>query len=194
MTRRFPRICWLYTLVLLTGVLGSCAFTKNKVDFGKVRQGELLHRAAELDVDQFFQIWMRNRFPTKVDVNCHELYQDSAYTYFGKNKLTVLDIKPYLYKVHTDSLSLRFGKYRVIDGDRVRKEFWDKGIPVEDKKLRQDSTCHSGSSKPIYTYKLQGDHIFISLDWKVTCNGKKVLDKTYTGNYNMTTLTVSATE
>jgi len=175
----------LINLILALLILSSCSSTKNLISFEEVKQGEQLENAQEISVEQLFQIWMNNAYPTKVDINCRELYKDSDYTYFGENKLTFLKLEPLLYKVNSDSLNIKFSDYKNIDGQLIRNEFWEKAIPTSDKDIWKNSQCTSSSSNPRYFYTLTDSKILIRLDWKVKCDGRKILEKSYNGYYDI---------
>jgi len=180
----------LINIILVASILISCSSSKQLINFEKVKQGEQLENALEISVEQFFQIWMNNVYPSKIDINCNELYKDSDYTYFGENKLTFLNIEPLLYKIDSDSLNLKFGDYKKIDGQLIRQEFWEKAIPSTDKDIWLHSQCSSSSSNPKYSYNLQDSRIIITLDWKIKCDGRKLLEKTYNGYFDMSKMEI----
>lgn len=163
----------------------SCKSSKEWISYDKVKEGQQLEKAQEITVNDFFQMWMLNKYPTKVDINCHELFKDERYTYFGKTKLKVLDVYPNLYKVQNDLLDSLFENYKKIDGQEIKREFWDLYIPQSDKDIWMNSKCTSSTSNPKYICELQKDKIFIKLHWKVKCDGRKILDKSYVGYYDM---------
>ena len=168
----------------------NCSSSKKSINFEKVKEGEHLNQAVEISVDNFFQIWMSNRYPQKIDLNCHELYKDDTYTYFGESTLKGLNIRQNLYKVQNDSLNQYFPNYRNIDGQMIRQEFWEEVIPKNDKDIRKNADCNSSSSNPRFTYKLENDKIKIILDWRYKCDFKTLIDKTYFGYYDMEKLEI----
>jgi hypothetical protein len=173
------------SILSLFFILG-CGTAKKTVNFSKVKNGEQLDMANELTVEQFIQIWINNTYPVKIDINCHELYKDENYTYFGKNSIKFLNIEPTLFKVNTDSLNLQLGNYSKIDGEIIRQEFWEMIIPKSDKDIWKDSKCMTSTSRPTFVYELQDRKIYIELNWRIKCDGIKIHDKTYYGNYDLT--------
>ena len=177
--------------ILLFGMASmSCSSSRKTVSFDEVKEGQHLNRAVEISVNQFFQIWMNNRYPQKIDLNCHELYKDDKYVYFGEHTLKGLNIHQNIYKVQSDSLKEHFSNYLNIDGEMIRQEFWEEVIPQSDKDIRKNADCNSGSSSPIFRYELQKESIKITLDWKYKCDFKTLIDKTYLGYYDMEELEI----
>ena len=163
----------------------SCNSTKEPTSFEQVKIGNELDKAAKINLDDFFQIWMKNKSNSKLDQNCYELFKDENYTYFGENELKALNIKRKLYKVENSILSQNFKNYKKVDGELIRQEFWNKIIPKSDLETHKKSNCSSSSSNPKYSYELVNNEIEIILMWKFRCNGKKLIDKTYKSNYDL---------
>ncbi|WP_196115818.1 hypothetical protein [Pontibacter sp. FD36] len=172
-------------------VLISCQSSKSTVSTNQVRKGEQLQHVTELTVDQFFQVWMANHYPVKLDINCKELYKDDAYTYFGKNHITIISTKPRLFKVHNDSLALRFRKYQQVDGQLIRIEFWRKVLAPVVAAESPNTPCRNSSTSSGFKYQLHGDSIIISSDLKYKCNGKTLLQKSFKGYYDLGTMTMT---
>ena len=177
-------------LILSLFLLSGCGTTKNTVNFTKVRKGEQLDRANEITVEQFLRIWINNSYPVKIDINCHELYKDERFTYFGKNNLKLLSLEPHLFKVRNDSLNLQLGNYNKIDGQIIRQEFWEKIVPKADINTWKNIECTSSSSRPTYTYELKDHKIRIGLHWRIRCDGRKILEKDYNGYYDLNTMKI----
>ena len=170
--------------------LTSCSSSRKSISFEQVKEGHHLNRAVEISVDNFFQIWMNNRYPQKIDLNCHELFKNDTYTYFGQNTLKGLNIRQNLYKVQNDSLYQKFSNYQNIDGQIIRQEFWEEVIPQSDKNIRKNADCNSSSSNPRFSYSLDNGKIKINLEWKYKCDFKTLIDKTYFGYYDMKELEI----
>lgn len=180
-----------YIIVCLSMVLlSSCGSTRNTVNFSKVRQGEQLEKASEISVEEFLEIWMNNHYPIKIDINCHELYKGEDFTYFGINEMKILNLVPHLFKVNNDSLKIMLGNYTNIDGQLIRQEFWERIVPKTDLDARKNSECSSGTSSPNYTYELIDHKIRIRLHWIIKCDGRKILDKNYSGHYDLKTMKI----
>ena len=178
----------LLKIILIVSFLNSCNSSKEFINYDKVKEGEQLVNAKEITVNQLFNFWMFKKYPFKIDLNCHELYRDDNYTYFGKDNLKFLNTYPNLYKVQNDSLDSQFGHYKNIDGQAIRNEFWDLCVPQSDKDIWNNIKCTSNFSNPKYSFELQNEKIFITLHWKVSCNGIQMLNKTYTGYFDMNKL------
>lgn len=164
--------------------------SRKSTSFEKIKEGQYLNEALEISVNTFFQIWMNNRYPQKIDLNCHELFKDNTYTYFGKNNLQGLNICKNLYKVQNDAIKRYFPNYQKIDGQMIRQQFWEEVIPQSDEDIRKNSECNSSSSKPRFNYVLQDDKIKITLEWKYKCDFKTLINNTYAGYYDMVKLKI----
>lgn len=176
--------------ILICLTLTNCRTSNVAIEFEKVKNGNQLERAIEISVNYFFQIWMSNRYPSKIDLNCHELFKDSIFTYFGENSLKALSINQNLYKVNNDSLRLYFPNYANIDGEFIRQEFWERIVPTNDKKIRKTADCKSSSSNPRFKYQLVETKIKINLEWKYKCDGKTLIDKAYQSYFDMDKLEI----
>ena len=168
----------------------GCGTNKNTVNFSNVKKGEQLDKANEITAEQFLQMWMENEYPFKVDLNCHELFKDENYTYFGKNDLKLLKLESHLYKVRNDSLNLKLGDYNKIDGKKIQLEFWEKIIPKEDKNAWKNKECMTSYSNPVFSYELEDHKIRINLHWKVKCDGIKIFKKDYNAYYDLRTMKI----
>lgn len=160
------------------------------MSFDEVREGQHLNKSVEISVREFFQIWINNRYPQKFDQNCHKLYEDENYAYFGNYTLKGLSTQQNIYKVSSDSLTEHFSNYQNIDGIMIRREFWEEVIPQSDKDIRKYSECNSSSSNPEFNYELQKKKIKITLKWKYKCDFKILIDKTYIGYYDIKKLEI----
>ncbi|SIR24128.1 hypothetical protein SAMN05421545_2879 [Pontibacter lucknowensis] len=181
----------LFSCLLAVNVLISCQSSKSTVSTNQVRKGEQLQHVTELTVEQFFQVWIANQYPVKLDINCKELYKDDAYTYFGKNYVTITSIKPRMFKVHNDSLALRFRKYQQVDGQLIRIEFWRKALAPAVADASPNTPCHYSSTSSGFKYQLHGDSIIITSNLKYKCNGKTLLQKSFKGYYDLSTMTMT---
>ena len=178
-------------LILIASFLTSgCKINKNIITFSDVKKGEQLDKAKEITVEEFLEIWMNNSQHLKIDLNCHELYRDERYTYFGKNELKLLKIEPHLFKVRNDSLNLMLKNYNKINGEIIRQEFWEKIIPENDKNILKNKNCSFAYSKPVFKYELKGHKIKIKLHWKIKCEGIKIFEKDYYAYYNLKTMKI----
>ena len=180
----------LLIVTLCLVILSACGTTNNTVNFVKVRNGKQLDKASEISVGQFLEIWVNNFYSSKIDMNCHELYKDKKFTYFGKNTHKALSLKPHLFKVNSDSLKLKLRNYTSIDGQIIRQEFWEQIVPKLDVDIRKNSECSSSTSRPTYTYKLIDHKIKIGLHWIVKCDGRKILEKDYHGYYDLNAMKI----
>lgn len=181
MTKRFLVLSLIINFLTLT----NCSSSKEPTSFAAVKIGNELHKATELSVNDFFQIWMRNKPNTKLDENCYELFKDENFTYFGKNELKSLTLKRKLYKVENRALQQNFRNYKNVDGEIIRQEFWTKIVPETDKQVYTKSDCSSSSSNPKYSYELIDNDIHVRLVWKFRCNGKKLIDKNYISSFDL---------
>jgi hypothetical protein len=180
---------WAVIVIFGLTLISSCS-SKKSVNFEEVKKGQHLNQAVEISVNIFFQIWMSNRYPQKIDLNCHELYKDDTYTYFGESTFKGLNIRQNLYKIKNETLKQYFPSYKNIDGQLIRNKVWDEVIPQNDQDIRKNAACNSSSSKPRFTYVLENDKIKITLEWKYKCDFKTLIDKTYLCYYDMGTLEI----
>lgn len=127
----------------------GCKTTKDRVTFASISEGKQVDNVMEIPVEQFLKIWMYNRYPVKIDINCHELNKDEKYTYFGRMNLRLFR-KPEIFKVNNDSLKLRLGDYSKINGQTIRQNFWKSIVPEEDRNIWETTNCSTGSSNQIF--------------------------------------------
>jgi len=132
-----------------------------------------------------------NNYLQKIDLDCHELYKDDVYTYFGEHELKGFNVRQNMYKVPNDSLDKRFSNHRNIDGHLIRQEFWEEVIPQSDQDIRKNAKCNSSTSHPRYSYELQQGRIKITLLWTYKCDFKTLIDNTYLGYYDMEALEIA---
>jgi hypothetical protein len=174
------------SLILFT----SCGTTKETVDFAKVRNGEQLKKVNELTVEQFLQLWIKYPYPVQIDNKYNELYKDENFTYFGKANLEILRHEPNLFKVNNDSLKLKLGNYKKIDGNDIRKEFWKQIVPKTDIDTWKNAECKSMHSTVFYNYELVGYKISIELIWTAKCDKRLISKKKYSGYYDLKSMKI----
>ena len=181
MKNRFLVLSLIISILTLT----NCSSSKEPINFENVKIENELHKATKISVNDFFQIWMSNKANAKLDENVYELFKDENFTYFGKNEFKSLTIKRKLYKVENRELQLHFKNYKNVDGEVLRQEFWNKIVSETDKQIYTNSNCSSSSSNPKYSYELIDNEIHVRIVWKFRCNGKKLIDKSYTSNFDL---------
>jgi len=168
----------------------SCISSKKSLNLKKVEKGEQLEYAQEISVDQFLKIWMHNRL-SMIDINCREIYKDTNYVYFVKNKSKFPSLVPSLYKVNKDSLTFRLGDYNKIDAQRIKNEFWEKVSNKITSDLPEGDYNRTFNKE--FDYSLNGKKILITLRLKVESEkglfyGYKkmlILEKNYKGYYDI---------
>ncbi len=170
-------------IIFTLSIFISCNSSKNYINYEKVKEGQQLEKAQEIPLNTFVEIWMSNR-KSKVDTNCHELFRNDVYTYFGKNYLKLYGLTKSLYKVQNKQLDSLFKNYRNIDAQEIKFKFWELYVPQNESKIIENSNCSSSSGNPKYSYEIQKDKLIIHLRWKARCDGKKIIDKKYTGSYD----------
>jgi len=181
------KILIVFTFFLTTNLtLLCCKSTAKTVNSEKVKIGKEFDKAIEISLNDFFQIWMLNDY-SKGDENCWELFKDDNFTYFGDNEFKKLEfgIKRKLYKIKSQILLKNFPNHRKIDARTINQEFFNEIIPNDDMRIYVNSGCSTVISNPKYSYKLKNSEIQITLLWKYICDEKKLIDKTYKGNYNL---------
>ncbi|EMS89163.1 hypothetical protein LEP1GSC074_1245 [Leptospira noguchii str. Hook] len=52
--------------------------------FESVQKGKDLEKISEISIDEFFQLWIRNRKKLKFQTNVRSLFEDVEHVYFGK--------------------------------------------------------------------------------------------------------------
>jgi len=53
------------------------------------------------------------------------LFKDDSFTYFGKNNVKIMALKPYVYKVNSKDLDSLFPNYSEIKSEIIRRDFYD---------------------------------------------------------------------
>lgn len=174
-----------FSLILSILTLTNCSSSKEPTSFEEVKIGNELHKATEISVNDFFQLWMKNKPNAKLDENCYELFKDENFSYFGKNELKFYKIARELYKVDNRALQQNFKNYQNVEGEVIRQAFWTQIVSENDKQIYTNANCSSSSSNPKYSYELIDNKIQVTLVWKFRCDGKKLIDKTYTSNFDL---------
>ncbi len=172
--------------IIVLGLTSSnCNSSKEITSFEEVKAGKELDRAIEINLTDFFQIWMSNNPHSKLDQNCYELFKDEYFTYFGENELRGLNIKKKLYKIKNEILSNDFRNYKKVDRILIRQKFLNEIVPESDSSIYKESECSSSSSSPKFSYKLISNKIETTLKWKFRCDGKKLFENTYKGVFDL---------
>lgn len=169
-------------LALIPGLLylSNCSSTKEFIKFEEVRLGNHLTKAKEIDVDTFLIIWLENRQYVKFDINLNELYQDSIFTYFGKQTFKYQN----LYKVRNESL--RGVDYKSIVGDYIRERFYYDIIPIGDRNKQNNCTSASISIEYKYRFNKAENSIEIECHYKVLCEFFiRIINKDYKAKYDI---------
>lgn len=177
---------FLITLVLLSFMtFNSCKSSKKLTTFEQVKIGKELDKVSKISLDDFFQIWIENKSKSELGESYQELFKDEFFTYFGEKELKSLNNKPRLFKIENNILSQNFKNYKKINEELIRQEFWNKIIPKIDLETEKEANCLSSSSILGHSYKLINNKIQVTLKWEYKCNEKKLIDKTYIGNYDL---------
>jgi len=173
------------SLLLFALIFSACGTSRKSINFDRVKEGKSLKYATEITPKTFINLWLQNHKKKSI-YNLELLYQDTAYSYFGRyffDKKTKKQ-KPKLFKVNTDSLLSSFPNYQKINGEEIRNLFYKHIVPEKDKHKWKNSKCNQKSSSQKYTYKtLSPDKIEITLNWIIKCGTSVIHNANYTGIY-----------
>lgn len=175
-------------LCVITGLisLSSCSSSKEFIKFDEVTLGNHLGKAREIDIDSFLIIWLDNTQYSKIDFNLHKLFQDSLYTYFGKQTFKNQD----LFKIRNERL-IRLD-YHSINGDFIKERFYNDIIPIEDRNKQNNCTSASISIDYVYRYIESENSIEIYCHYKVLCEFFiRIIKKDYKAKYNIENKTLT---
>jgi hypothetical protein len=155
----------LIAIIIIIGLLGACYGQKQYLDFGQVRNGNYLDKAKEVQLDTFVSVWLENTHPFKVDMNLNELYRDTSFTYFGKQTFKNQE----LIKIKSDELKRL--DYKSLNGDSIRKKFYNEVIPTEDKNKSEKKNCTTTTINIDFKYKfIESENVIeVRCHYKVTC-------------------------
>jgi hypothetical protein len=160
--------------------LSNCNSSKEFIKFDTVRPGNQLAKAKEIDIDTFLIIWLENTQHSKVDFNLNELYQDSIFTYFGKQTFNHQN----LYKIRKENLNSV--DYKSIDGDLINERFYNDIIPAEDRNKQNQCSSASISIDYKYHYIESANTIEIECHYKVLCEFFiRIINKDYKAKYDI---------
>jgi hypothetical protein len=174
------------TLVIFSNMtFTSCKSSKKLITFEQVKIGKELDKVPKISLNDFFQIWIENKSKSELGESFHELFKDEFFTYFGEKEFKSLNNKPRLFKIESNILSQNFKNYKKIDEELIRQEFWNIIIPKTDLETHKKANCFSSSSSLGHSYELINNEIQVTLVWQFKCNGKKLINKTYKGNYDL---------
>lgn len=184
--------------VILALVITSCKTTKQTTNLKKINSGQNLDKVELISFDNFFNQWVFNRRIQKIDLNIRELNKDNQFTYFGKPRLGLTQLKWSFFKVYSDTLTERFPDYKDFYGAELRNYLWTKVIPPEDIHLwdyhrstqvnRKKPNCPYKKNKPVENYKIINNQVILTMTWEIEClELEQLKNKKYIASYNMLT-------
>ena len=184
--------------IIFALVLTSCKTTKQTTNLNNIKSGQDLHNVELISFDNFFNQWVYNSRIQKIDLNIRELNKDNQFTYFGKPRLGLTQIKWTFFKVYSDTLIDRFSNYKDFYGAELRDYLWTKVIPQEDINLwnynrttqqnRMKPNCPYKKNKPVQEYKLINNKVILTMTWEVEClELEQLKNKKYMASYNLLT-------
>ena len=168
------------------------SFSQSKID----PPNEVKEKAVLKNFDSFFKLWVNNKRIQKIDLNSHELFKDSLFTYFRQSQPKLFSNKPTYYKVYTDSLDSLMPNYRDFYGSDLSSFIWNEVIPKADVILWQSYTtsspnhtrpkCPRRRNSYKQTYSLIDRKVVLSIKWEIDCDNLNILkDKEYKAYYNL---------
>ena len=179
----------IFFVILSIQILTSCKSLKIPQSFDSVKSGYELDKINIITFKEFSNVWVNNRKRQKLDINTHKLYEDSVFTYFGKNKIGFFTLTPDFFKVYSDSLNTKFPNYVDFYGSELRNFLWTEVIPEGESKRWGESKCSYVKRKPILNYTFSDQQIFVSFYWEIkNCEELSHLKgKKYQASYNLIT-------
>ncbi len=166
--------------------------------FNTVKIGQGINKISLKPFDNFFLQWVNQRRFPKIDINTHELYSDSLFTYFGKYTIGFFKSTPTFFKVYTDTLSAQFPNYNDFYGQELENFLWKEVIPKEDRDLFNDNinikqgqakaNCPVRKNRTKFNYSLAEKKVILTMTWDIECSElAKLKEKKYKATYNLTT-------
>lgn len=187
-----------WTLIFAIYLLTSCKATCPTMTFNTVKSGQDLNKIPLNSFDNFFRQRTHERRIPKIDVNVHELYRDSTFTYFGKYNIGVISSTPTFFKIYNDTLFTQFLNYNDFYGQELENFLWWDVIPNEDRDLFNNNiaiqqgqtkpSCLVSKNKSKNNYLLADKKVILTMTWEIECDElAKLKDKKYQAIYNLTT-------
>jgi hypothetical protein len=157
-----------------------------------IQSGQLLEFAAEMPIEKFMvnMLWYKPQRMSKKEGNYTEeiLFQDTAYTYFGKKTVSYLFD---FYKVKNHFLTGI--DYLHLNREEIENRFKEEIIPVADKKKVTEKLPNYKSINDIsrfeYTYVPAEKIMQVIYRWKIDCNTclSRAVNKVYRAKFSLVT-------
>ncbi|MBM9501733.1 hypothetical protein JWG44_15870 [Leptospira sp. 201903071] len=148
-------------------ILFSCVL-KPEMTFERVKQGKDLDRIPSVSLEEFFQIWIRNRKHVKIMVNTYKLFDDSKFLYFGKNEFGLFSTKTHFFKIEKEFLEREFPGYEEFYVSDLKDHFLNEILSSADKNLW---SSYAGKDKSrcglIYQFSLMEQRIVLNAVWNL---------------------------
>ncbi|WP_232380592.1 hypothetical protein [Leptospira ainlahdjerensis] len=134
--------------------------------FESVKKGENLDRVPSISLEEFFQIWIRNRKHVKIMVNAYKLFQDSKFVYFGKKEFGFFSSNTHFFKIDREMLEREFPAYEEFDCSDLKDLFWKQILPFEDKDFwKSYRTVDKNRCGMKYQFFLMNQKIVLDAYW-----------------------------
>lgn len=177
-------ILWTFTIVISFQLL-SCRTSQDFINFNEINQGIHLDKAKEIIIDTFLTIWIENESKPKFDMNLNELYKDSTFTYFGKQRPKYQSF----YKIKNENLNSI--DYKSIIGDSIRMKFYYEIIPLKDRNKRNNCSSAFIDFDYKYRYIESETSIEIKCQYKVVCEFLiRIIKEEYIAKYDIKSRTL----
>ncbi|EMJ93686.1 hypothetical protein [Leptospira alstonii] len=180
-----------FILILIMGTLFYCRTKQNTMTFESVKNGHHLEQVPLVSLEEFFQLWLRNRkHPKMVGINFEKLFEDKEFQYFGKKELDrLLPISnSRFFKIQKEILNKEFPGYESIFSDELQGYFQNRVLPESDWNFyRETKTANRENCIPFYQLSLMDKKIILMMKWDVEdCKELVSLkDKTYRLVYDL---------
>ncbi|WP_230458302.1 hypothetical protein [Leptospira weilii] len=157
--------------------------------FESVKQGNDLDQIPLVSLEEFFQLWLRNRkHPKTMGINFEKLFEDQKFQYFGRKESRLFTSTFRFFKIQKKILNRGFPNYESIFRDELQGYFQNRVLPESDWNFyRETKTSHKENCKPFYQYSLVEKKIILTMKWDVE-NCKELVslkDKTYRLVYDL---------
>lgn len=142
-----------------------------------------ISKAKEISLDTFMIHWMERTVDLpNPNPSFNQVHKDSVFTYFVRRPGNARNY----YKI--SNLSLARVDYRSINGDSIRRQFYDEIIPEKDRiKLSLKECRSSGSTSFHYQYKFIENEAAVEIYCKcrASCDFIVKLKETYAAKYDL---------
>ncbi|EMI70828.1 hypothetical protein [Leptospira noguchii] len=148
---------------------------KPQMTFESVQKGKDLEKISEISIDEFFQLWIRNRKKLKFQTNVRSLFEDVEYVYFGKTDIYGYTWKNRFFKIKKDLLQTEFPNYQTFFAEDLEKYYFTHVLSKNDSDyLNGLESKDQKECGPEYTYSIIHQKVMLQVHWKIDSSCPKL--------------------